>query len=124
VADQEFTGIQSVAVSQITHDLIGWQSATHSFALVRVLGVGDWQDDEQWLTSDQAKRKKPVFVLTDIWATPTGELADCLVELKKRNHSVTLVLISQPTLEARTDTQIRSWQFFAEQHKFELGLST
>lgn len=122
VADKEFSGLKPVEILQATHDLVGWQLTQSDFPLIRILGVGDWQDDESWLTSEQAKRNKPVMMLADIWSTPTGELADCLAELSKKNKSVSLVIVAKQDLDARSETQIRSWQFFAEQQSIELGL--
>ena len=100
--------------------LITWQQTHHTFGDAKNLGSDDWLADEAWLASEQSQFAKPVLVIVDPLQTPTGELADIVEALQEKNTSVTLVLSAESFNEKRLQIQLKSWQFFAQQHHITL----
>lgn len=114
-----------IDIQEADADLISWQQPDLNLPVIRNLGSADWEEDEQWLNSDNSRCDHPVLLVVDPSQIPTGELADCIDSLKKQNDSVTLVLLSMgkaliETSESRYAQQLKSWLYFSQRHDIPL----
>jgi len=119
-SEDEFPQPESVIVDSEDVAVITWQQSASNLKRIKNLGSDDWLVDDAWLSSEQSQLNNPVLVVVDPMQTPTGELADCIQALQQKNKSVTLVLFSEQVDEGRQDTQLKSWQFFAQRYQIVL----
>lgn len=119
-SDEKYILPDTININATDASLITWQQSHHTFDHAKNLGSDDWLADEAWLTSEQSLFTKPVCVIVDPLQTPTGELADTLQTLQDKNTSVTLVLFTDSFDSTRLQAQLKSWQFFAQQHQITL----
>ncbi len=119
ISEAGYASLEPIDIHQPGVDLISWQQPKCALATVKNLGNANWLEDAQWLTSPANKRTRPVLMIVDPAQTPTGELADS-IELLQQHTAVDLVLFSQEIDNARYASQLKSWQFFAQQHHISL----
>ena len=127
--EESDAGIEHLAarVSESTSSLLGWRLSAgdaESRGLARNLGLDDWQVEAEWLASDAAVMPNPVRMMVGFWQTPTGELEDCLQQIKAKNPQTELVLMEAPAAFTgsgtvgmagdREQAQLSSWRYFAE----------
>lgn len=126
--EQADAPLEEQLIDADTNSRIGWRLMDESWSLNRNLGLGDWQEDERWLASDDSVLPQPVQVLVAFWQTPTGEFEDCLQLLRQNNSDVSLLLLKPDNSadnsadksaddasgNAREAAQLRTWQYFAE----------
>ena len=103
-----------------TQRLVGWRMPSTTVGLDWNLGVGRWQDDEQWLKDTEFQDARPVLILIELWQAPMGELSDCLVAMQQRGAQVILMLTGRSSASDRADAQERSWRYFAQKNQVEL----
>jgi len=122
VVEAETPTLEVESVEHPQGSQVGWRLMDDTESLSWNLGMGDWQDDEHWLTSEQSHLAAPVQILVTFWQTPTGEMEDCLLMLKDNNPDMSLVLLQAQDETERDQAQLRTWQYFAE--KCQLPLRT
>ena len=120
VSDEIYVPLDEVIIDSSHVDIITWQQTQCRYNTIKNLGSDDWLEDEAWLNSAECQRIKPVCVIIDPVQTPTGELADCIHALQKKNNSVMLLLLADAEANKRFDTHVKSWQFFAQRHQISI----
>jgi hypothetical protein len=103
-----------------SYSLIGWQLVLTELGLVRNLGLATWAEDERWLAVAERELSLPILVLVQAHQTPTGELADCLRLLGRHPQGLSLGVVLADAATERSDAQVRSWRFFAQQYGIQL----
>jgi hypothetical protein len=110
----------TVTLPTASYSLIGWQLVLTELGLVRNLGLATWAEDERWLAVAERELSLPILVLVQAHQTPTGELADCLRLLGRHPQGLSLGVVLADAATERSDAQVRSWRFFAQQYGIQL----
>ncbi len=125
---QDVVSDKSIPLSAADLDadlLLGWRLAEPDSQVSKNLGVGSWLDDEAYLESladSDTRIPQTVALLVEAWQTPTGELADVVEIVGEQKIQVELWLIGLDSQPERSDTMLKTWQFFAKQHQIKLRI--
>ena len=106
--------VARVELAQLPGMRIGWHVSDQTLSLAKRLGLDGWDEDERWLQSAEARSEQAKIIVIDGMATPTGELADIIALL---SGEVSLALVFKAESAARQHSQLKSWQYFAEQNQ-------
>lgn len=99
--------------------LLCWQQSFSELESKKILGIESWQSDKAWLQQTLFMRGEPVYVAVSIQQTPTAELSDTLALIEQ--PKILIILLSE-NQQAR-QTQIKSWQYFAQEHSLECHIA-
>ncbi len=98
-------------VQQCPENTLAWQYEPEATCR-KVLGLDTWAQDSQWLKSASFNPSFKILIVVSIVQTPTAELGDVLALLPEEKQ----LLLILPSSQHVGTGQVKSWQYFANEH--------